>query len=162
DTQEPIDVHVYADGYVLGEALANLPRRDVNAAYPSQTGYHGYDATFAVSPGNRMICVVAENVSFGSHQQLGRLRVNIAAPAPAPSPTPVPNPPAPEPAQGDLGAVYRFWSDTYQGHFYTRSVAERDKLITGSPSHIWRYEGVMFGAYGSQVEGTVPLYRFWS
>lgn len=59
-------------------------------------------------------------------------------------------------------AVYRFWSDTLQTHFYTRSVQERDSIIARYPARIWRYEGVAFGAYASAASGTVPVYRFWS
>lgn len=38
--------------------------------------------------------------------------------------------------------VYRFWSDTKQGHFYTASAPERDTVIATYPDHIWRYEGI--------------------
>jgi hypothetical protein len=58
-------------------------------------------------------------------------------------------------------AVYRFWSPKFNGHFFTTSVSERNDVITRYPG-IWNYEGVKYGAYTSQVNGTVPLYRFWS
>lgn len=44
-------------------------------------------------------------------------------------------------------AVYRFWSDAYQGHFYTINAGERDAVIANNPTHIWKYEGVAFYAY---------------
>lgn len=61
-----------------------------------------------------------------------------------------------------LTAVYRFWSDALQTHFYTRSVAERDSIIARYPERIWRYENVAFGAFATQAPGTVAVYRFWS
>lgn len=69
---------------------------------------------------------------------------------------------AEEPSATEASAVYRFWSDTFQGHFYTRSVNERNKVIDLYPDSVWRYEGARFGAFGRQVEGTTPVYRFWS
>ncbi len=70
----------------------------------------------------------------------------------SPSPTPTPS----------AAPVYRFWSDTYNGHFYTISRTERDKLIQNFPESVWKYEGVAYGAYSQPQQGTVPLYRFWS
>ncbi|MBF0673044.1 MAG: hypothetical protein IR160_10730 [Salinibacterium sp.] len=58
--------------------------------------------------------------------------------------------------------VYRFWSDTYQGHFYTISAAEKSHVQANYPSHIWRYEAVAYRAFTSKQPGTIPLYRFWS
>lgn len=68
---------------------------------------------------------------------------------------------APVAAADGATAVYRFWSPKFNGHFFTTSVAERNDVITRYPE-IWNYEGVKYGAYTSQVSGTVPLYRFWS
>lgn len=105
-------------------------------------------------------------------------------PTPLAEPTPAPSEPAaPEQATPDSSpeqegapsesvrtegaspgavAVYRFWSESYQSHFYTLSVAERDFVMATYPKHEWRYEGARFGAYEAQVEGTFPVYRFWS
>lgn len=58
-------------------------------------------------------------------------------------------------------SVYRFWSPTFKGHFYTIDPAERDKIIRTWPVD-WSYEGERYTAYATQVKGTVPLYRFWS
>lgn len=62
-----------------------------------------------------------------------------------------------------LAPVYRFWSDTRSGHFYTISESERDKLIDDY-SHVWTYEGEAFYAYplGQQPPGAIPVWRFWS
>jgi hypothetical protein len=57
--------------------------------------------------------------------------------------------------------VYRFWSDRFQGHFYTISEAERAKVVATWPD-VWSYEGPKYSAFATQVPGTVPLYRFWS
>jgi hypothetical protein len=57
--------------------------------------------------------------------------------------------------------VYRFWSDRFQGHFYTISEAERAKVLATWPD-VWSYEGPKYSAFSSQVPGTVPLFRFWS
>jgi len=43
----------------------------------------------------------------------------------------------------DAVAVYRFWSDSLNCHFYTTNAAERDKLISKFSS-VWTYEGPMF------------------
>jgi len=59
--------------------------------------------------------------------------------------------------------VYRFWSDSLHGHFYTISRAERDDLIN-DPAHVWTYEGVAYYAYAQDQQGAglLPVYRFWS
>lgn len=58
-------------------------------------------------------------------------------------------------------SVYRFWSPTFQGHFYTIDPIERDKIVSTWPVD-WTYEGEKYTAYATRVDGTVPLYRFWS
>jgi hypothetical protein len=57
--------------------------------------------------------------------------------------------------------IYRFWSNTFLGHFYTISEEEKDYVIATWPD-TWKYEGPAFYAYPSQVNGTLPVYRFWS
>jgi hypothetical protein len=81
----------------------------------------------------------------------------VVGPAPMAAPTAVP-----APAVGTAAPVYRFWSDTYRGHFYTISQTERDKIIQNYPTAVWKYEGAVYGAYTTQQPGTIPLYRFWS
>jgi hypothetical protein len=58
--------------------------------------------------------------------------------------------------------VYRFWSDTYLGHFYTISETEKQYVIDHWPPPLWKYEGIAWYAYPSQETGTLPIYRFWS
>jgi hypothetical protein len=80
----------------------------------------------------------------------------IATPVVALAPTSAP------PATPVSSPVYRFWSPTFQGHFFTMSAAERDSIRALYPSGIWSYEGERYQAFATQQPGTVPLYRFWS
>lgn len=57
-------------------------------------------------------------------------------------------------------SIYRFWSEAYRGHFFTANVDERNGLIFSSQPSEWRYEGVAYSAYDSQVANSAPLYRF--
>jgi uncharacterized repeat protein (TIGR01451 family) len=70
---------------------------------------------------------------------------------------------AAEQEEHPLSPVYRFWSDSLNGHFYTISAAERDKLINRY-SNVWTYEGPVYYAFvrGREPAGTIPVYRFWS
>jgi hypothetical protein len=45
--------------------------------------------------------------------------------------------------------VYRFWSDTFMGHFYTISEYEKNYVIATWPE-TWTYEGPVFYAYPSE------------
>jgi len=65
-------------------------------------------------------------------------------------------------ATSGASPVYRFWSDTYFGHFFTISSAEKDYIIATYPSNIWRYEGIAWYAFTTPISGTSPVYRFWS
>ncbi len=38
--------------------------------------------------------------------------------------------------------VYRFWSSSYNGHFYTSSETEKDYIIAHYPTNVWDYEGI--------------------
>jgi hypothetical protein len=60
--------------------------------------------------------------------------------------------------------VYRFWSPSLSGHFYTINEAEKDFVIANYPSSVWTYEGIAFYAFaaGAQPSGTSAVYRFWS
>ncbi|MGE5295729.1 MAG: S8 family serine peptidase [Solirubrobacterales bacterium] len=42
--------------------------------------------------------------------------------------------------------VYRFWSPTQNGHFYTMDEGERDKLVS-QYAYAWTYEGIAWYAY---------------
>ena len=69
DVTEPIDVHVYADGAIIGVITADNPRADIGAAFPMYGPTHGFDATFA-APGARAVCAYAINVEAGGNQLL--------------------------------------------------------------------------------------------
>ncbi len=58
-------------------------------------------------------------------------------------------------------SVFRFWSPTFGGHFYTTDPAERDHIIRNW-SRDWKQEGTAFKAFATEAPGTVPVYRFWS
>jgi parallel beta-helix repeat protein len=58
--------------------------------------------------------------------------------------------------------VYRFWSDSKRGHFYTINKAERDQVASSYSPQEWRYESVAYDAFDTQIAGTIPLYRFYS
>lgn len=58
--------------------------------------------------------------------------------------------------------VYRFWSTSYSGHFYTISKDERNSIFSTYQPSVWRYENTAYYAYSQQLAGTVPVYRFWS
>jgi hypothetical protein len=60
-----------------------------------------------------------------------------------------------------LQPVFRFYSPSSKCHFFTLGEAERFRLWT-SASRTWNYEGVAFRVYRAPVEGTVPVYRFYS
>ena len=63
-------------------------------------------------------------------------------------------------AGSPLYPVYRFYSKTYRGHFYTMDEDEMSTVVNTNPN--WKYEGVAYFAYPTQVSGTTGLYRFYS
>ncbi|MCI5165365.1 MAG: hypothetical protein D3903_04580 [Candidatus Electrothrix sp. GM3_4] len=65
-------------------------------------------------------------------------------------------------ADSSLRAVYRFWSDQNQSHFYTISENERNTVIEKYTDYQWKYEGVAWYAYITLKEDSRPVYRFWS
>jgi hypothetical protein len=58
--------------------------------------------------------------------------------------------------------VYRFWSPSLHAHFYTIDAAEKAQIVATYPPSVWTYEGIGYGAFINQANGTIPLYRFWS
>jgi hypothetical protein len=61
-------------------------------------------------------------------------------------------------------AIHRFYSPSNRTHFFTRSEAEKNRIIASYPETVWRYEGVAWYAYDSpaQAEGAKAVHRFWS
>ena len=59
--------------------------------------------------------------------------------------------------------LYRFFSQVFQGHFYTASSAERDQVDSGYTDNEWLYEGVAYYVYPtSSPAPSRNVYRFWS
>lgn len=59
--------------------------------------------------------------------------------------------------------LYRFYSQSYGGHFYTVDTGEKNSLQSNPTSSNWQYEGVAYWVYPettSQPNETV--FRFWS
>jgi len=56
--------------------------------------------------------------------------------------------------------AHRFWSNTKQGHFFTKSETEANSIIANDSS--WSYEGIAYSTFSSSTEGSTPIYRFWS
>jgi hypothetical protein len=72
DTNEPIDVHVYVDGQILGAVTANASRPDVAAVVPGYGDRHGFNARLGrVGGGGHQVCVYAINAPpFGADNPL--------------------------------------------------------------------------------------------
>jgi hypothetical protein len=63
DTNDPIDVHVYVDGQILGAVRADRPRPDVAGAVPGYGDRHGFTARLGrVGGGAHQVCAYAINV----------------------------------------------------------------------------------------------------
>lgn len=43
--------------------------------------------------------------------------------------------------------IYRFWSDTYNSHFYTISETEKNNIIANFPTKVWRLETIAYYTY---------------
>ena len=56
--------------------------------------------------------------------------------------------------------VYRFWSSSFESHFYTVNKGEVDATRRGDRN--WSYEGIAFCAATGASAATKPVYRFWS
>lgn len=50
-------------------------------------------------------------------------------------------------AQSGMVPVYRFWSETYRGHFYTSSDDEKQYVIDTYDNATWKYEGIAYYVY---------------
>ena len=60
--------------------------------------------------------------------------------------------------------LYRFFSPSLGGHFYTASPSEKNSIIANYSRSIWSYEGVAFYVYPvtTTTPGTMAVSRFWS
>ncbi len=65
-----------------------------------------------------------------------------------------------DPTSHSSQSLYRFWSETYKGHFYTTSVAEKEALERSDSN--WQYEGVAYAVEEASTSGASAVYRFWS
>ena len=58
--------------------------------------------------------------------------------------------------------LYRFWSSTSKGHFYTADPAERDYILANYTDAEWHYEGIAYYVLDLGSSKGTPVYRFWS
>jgi len=71
----------------------------------------------------------------------------------------------PDNSSGDhhnMISVYRLWSHTWKGHFYTTNAIEKDRTL--SYQQDWRDEDVAYYVYDTadHPDNTHPVYRLWS
>lgn len=66
DTTDPIPLHVYIDGRLAGQGVADKPRPDVASPYPLYGSNHGFDFWTGISPGRHQVCVFAINQGPGT------------------------------------------------------------------------------------------------
>ncbi|MBL8015226.1 MAG: hypothetical protein JNK26_03505, partial [Candidatus Doudnabacteria bacterium] len=64
-------------------------------------------------------------------------------------------------------AVYRFWSDKHQNHFYTADDNEKNDVLAKYSQSTWKYERVAFHAFDANINypvsaGLYPVFRFWN
>ncbi|SBN63974.1 Glycosyl hydrolases family 6 [Curtobacterium sp. 9128] len=76
DPESPVTVRVSVDGTVVGTALADTTRPDVDRA-AGVGADHGFDMTVAAGSGTRNVCVTAVNVGAGADRQLGCVAVTV-------------------------------------------------------------------------------------
>jgi surface antigen len=66
NTADPVKVHVYVDGAMVGEIATGLSRPDLEAKYHRGLNY-GYEITVAATPGSRSVCTYAINAGLGEN-----------------------------------------------------------------------------------------------
>lgn len=64
----------------------------------------------------------------------------------------------------DRVPLYRFWSPTFRGHFFTTNPDEKDFVIENYPPEIWTYENIAYYVYPEESTApfTMTVARFWS
>jgi subtilisin family serine protease len=71
DTRRPIEVHLYADGRLVGGTLAGRARGDVDGAHPVYAPDHGFELTVSTAQRARTVCAYGINVGPGTNALLG-------------------------------------------------------------------------------------------
>src|SRR5690606_40299061 len=74
NTDDPIRVHVYANGRGLASLAADLDRPDIAARF-GRGSRHGFDAGLRIPPGTSDVTVFAINKGAGGNTVIGRGRV---------------------------------------------------------------------------------------
>lgn len=87
---------------------------------------------------------------------------DIVEPVPTPEPTPTPTPepnPTPEPTQPtqetDIVSVYQYYADKPVWRYLYDKKQSEDFVRDG-----WKFDRIVFQAFGPKQAGTVPVYRF--
>jgi SpoIID/LytB domain protein len=105
DTPLPIAAHIYVDGKFKIGLLADDSRGDVENVYGNGL-YHGFDETFALSPGRHQICVYAINApTKTNNSKIGCASVSVSSDDPPPPP-PDPQPTGSTTPFGFLGKAW--------------------------------------------------------
>lgn len=84
DAPFPLFVRVYYDGQPMTGARAQSSRPDVAAAFPELGASTGFDRTFAIPPGRRLVCVYAGNAGRTgvNNTTIGCATVEVPTPSP--------------------------------------------------------------------------------
>jgi hypothetical protein len=70
DSRSPVRVHIYRNGVMATEVVADLVRSDVQAAYPGYGDRRGFSATVPLASGTTEICAYGINVGPGRNALL--------------------------------------------------------------------------------------------
>lgn len=127
----------------------------------SQGGFYSFE-TANLSPclaQGDSVTITATKAGFSSnasfvHAGGALLELNVTLPPDTPID------PIPQTTPSGIATVFRFWSGEKQGHFFTISATEKDRVASGDQS--WAFEGAAFKAFSTQETGTLPVHRFWS
>ena len=71
DTRIAIQVHIYADGRLVGGVTAGRARSDVTAAFPQFPTDHGYETTIDLAERPQLVCAYGINEGPGTNALLG-------------------------------------------------------------------------------------------
>ena len=76
-TADPIIVHVYVNGILLTDAVADRSRVDVGAVYPAFGDRHGYSLSVPARAGVNLVCVYGINIGVGTNSLIGCRDVSV-------------------------------------------------------------------------------------